>query len=781
MACGTQRLLGLVRNLVPATLILGKPQSRYRLITTSVGSVYIAGVGMTRFGNSSQTLAELFCEAASRALEDSPVQDIDALYVGVMNPEEFTGDSNIASQIADALGMTGVPALRVETASSAGAAALHAAFQAVASGYYRHVLVLGGEKMTHLSTSATTRILAKVIDKQERQCGATMPALAAMITERYRKRYRLSHSHLERMLCRVAIKNHRNGSHNPYAQFQQPISEATYFSSKFVSTPLRLYDCSPITDGAAAVILTSEPTDLVISGVGHGTGPLSLRERDSFSSFRATQIAAARAYQMARISPNEIDFAEVHDAFTTFEIITTEDLGFFPAGKGGNALEEGKTSPEGALPINPSGGLKARGHPVGASGVAQVVEAVWRLRGNSEVKPRREAKRALTQSTGGLGTNNFVTILERTDSPPQIQNPWTARPQPHPDRRRSQQSSISVHYSDEGRIETFTILYVTPDGFLPPLALALIRDRQGRLLMAQGEDISHLKIGREVYLRQVAGTYLFTVKSHLRKVKDALKKLLGAPLPCPPRREQLPARKRIMIGRRPSREEKRFRSITTLLVEELKGAILKGKFAPGERLSEERLASSLKVSRVPLREALRRLETEGYITFLSNNEVAISNPTLEDIQDYYSIASVLEGLAARLAVERINSEELSRLRELHQLLKEVYQKKDLERYFEANSNFHRFIAEIARNERLYCLVDQMRQEIQKTRIISLYIPRRLDYSMREHDQILDAFLKRNPGLAEATVVRHLNNQMGALKTCLDLRNESGRPASSEKG
>ena len=480
---------------------------------------------MTKFGKSSQTLAELFCDAASRALEASSIQDIEALYIGVMNPEEFTGDSNIASQIADALEMTGLPALRVETASSAGAAALHAALQAVASGYYRHVLVLGGEKMTHLSTSATTRILAEVIDKQERQCGATMPALAAMITERYRKRYRLSHSRLERMLCHVAMKNHLNGSRNPYAQFQKPISEEVYFSSKFVSTPLRLYDCSPITDGAAAVIVTAEPTDMVISGIGQGTGPLSLRGRESFTSFRSTQIAAAKAYHMAGISPKAIDFAEVHDAFTPFEIICTEDLGFFVPGKGGEAVEEGRTSLTGDLPINPSGGLKSRGHPVGASGVAQVVEVVQRLRGNVEVKTKREPRRGLAQSTGGLGTNNFVTILERTDGAP-VQNHWSPPPSPPQRRTTRRKNPAPASPAEEGRVETFTILYVTPDGFLPPLALALIRDRDGRLLMAQGEDTTHLKIGREVYLRKVEDIYLFTVKSHLRKVREALKKLM---------------------------------------------------------------------------------------------------------------------------------------------------------------------------------------------------------------------------------------------------------------
>jgi DNA-binding GntR family transcriptional regulator len=225
-----------------------------------------------------------------------------------------------------------------------------------------------------------------------------------------------------------------------------------------------------------------------------------------------------------------------------------------------------------------------------------------------------------------------------------------------------------------------------------------------------------------------------------------------------------------MIGRGASRAEKRFKSLTKLLTEKLREAIVTGKFAPGERLSEETLAASLHIGKVALREALRSLEAAGYVTFLPNNEVAVSKLTREDVQDYYTIASVLEGLAARLAVENAQPEEIARLKELHLALKEASQKRDLARYFDANSNFHRFIAEIARNERLYRLIDQLRQEIQKTRILSLHLPQRLDYSMREHDQILDAFLKHNPQLAESTMVRHLNNQMETLRKALDQKN-----------
>jgi hypothetical protein len=279
-----------------------------------------------------------------------------------------------------------------------------------------------------------------------------------------------------------------------------------------------LYDCSPITDGAAAVVLTSDKTDVRLSGIGQATGPLSLQEREIFTSFPATKIAAARAYEMAQVTPRDIDFAEVHDAFTPFEIISCEDLGFFPPGKGGDSTIAGKTAIDGALPINPSGGLKARGHPVGASGLAQVVEVTKRLRGQEPLE--RAPKRGLTQSTGGMGTNNFVTIIERADAPA-VQNLWTPPPAPPVSPRGN---LVSARSADEGVIETFTILYVTPDGFLPPLALALVRDRHGALLMAQGEDNTQLKIGQEVFLRRVDGVFLFTVKSQIQKVQEAFMK-----------------------------------------------------------------------------------------------------------------------------------------------------------------------------------------------------------------------------------------------------------------
>jgi acetyl-CoA C-acetyltransferase len=476
--------------------------------------VYIAGIGMTRFGKSSQTLIELLCDAAIRALSNTHIQEVDAIYMAAMNPEEFTGESNLASHVAEALGLTGIPAVRVETATSAGAAAFQLAFQGIASGYYRHVLVIGGEKMTHLGTSANTRILAEVIDAQERRCGATMPALAAMITQSYRHRYHLSEARLERVLCQIAIKNHFNGAHNPCAQFRQAISRSEYLASKVIALPLRLYDCAPISDGAAAAVLTAERTDLMVSGIGQGTGPMSLRARSDLTSFPATQIAATKAYEMAGLNPRDIDFAEVHDAFTSFEVISAEDLGFFGAGKAGDAVEAGITSLDGELPINPSGGLKARGHPAGASGIAQIVEAVKGLRGEAPFKLKREPCRALTHSIGGFGTNNFVTIVERARSARKRVKKTVSVKSRH--FRPSQPKPTPVEIAAEGRIETFTVLYVTPDPLLPPLGLALVRDRKGCRQMARANVVTQLKIGQAVNLRKEAGIYRFWVRHRLQ-------------------------------------------------------------------------------------------------------------------------------------------------------------------------------------------------------------------------------------------------------------------------
>ena len=473
--------------------------------------VYISGVGMTKFGKSGDSLEQMMAEAAGLALKNAQLERVDAIYLGVMNVEEFVGDSNFAALLADTLGLSGVPSTRVETASSTGAGALETAFYAVSSGHMKNVLVLAGEKMTHLPTAKTTRILSEVIDRSERRYGATMPALAAMIAQKYARDFRISSTKLEDLLAQVAIKNHLNGSLNPYAQFQKPITREDYFKSQVISYPFRLYDCAPITDGAAAIVLTTHPAPVKVSGIGHATDTSAVSHRTSLVSFNSTKEAAVKAYKMAQVNPSDIQFAEVHDAFTLFEIIGTEDLGFFPVGEGWKGLEQGVTQLRGKLPINPSGGLKSRGHPVGASGLAQLVEIVWQLRGEAGAKRQLEkAEIGLGQSIGGLGNNNIVTILERADRKRFGKEGWKLDYRPKI--KSPRKAGTAQPQEGQGTLETFTILYSPPEGFLSPLTLGLIKTRTGDTVLACNPNYhspKELRLGDPVSLTQREGLYVF--------------------------------------------------------------------------------------------------------------------------------------------------------------------------------------------------------------------------------------------------------------------------------
>jgi len=500
--------------------------------------VYVAGVGMTNFGKSNLSLPQLMVEAASKAIVDARVSNIDYVFIGVMSVEEFTGESNFAALITDRLGLPGIPSSRVETASSTGSAVFESAFYAVASGYHRNVLIIAGEKMTHLPTAQTTRILAEVIDQGERKYGASMPSLAAMITRRYQNDARLSDERLQSILSKVAIKNHYNGSLNPHAQFRKIITAEDYFGSRYVSTPLRTYDCAPITDGAVAIVLTLDRKSIRVSGLGHATDTLAVCHRDSLTSFKSTRLAAWQAYNMAKLSPKDISFAEVHDAFTPFEIIGTEDLGFFPHGEGWMAVEEGATSIKGRLPINPSGGLKARGHPVGASGLAQIAEVAQQLRGGMEASRQIPGARiGLTQNIGGLANNNLVTILERTDRYRPIPvywkpdyDPGDIRPRPIPE------ESSSV---DSGILETYTTLYTTPEGIPSPLTLGFLSTPDGRLIMARSRQ-ENLKIGQAVNVEKEGDLYYLQPSPSPEKDAEGVRKWLHRALSPTERKEENP-------------------------------------------------------------------------------------------------------------------------------------------------------------------------------------------------------------------------------------------------
>jgi len=375
-----------------------------------MSEVYIAGVGVTKFGKRKEKLDELLIEAGKNAINNSGIDKFDQIYVGSMSPEELSGEGNLASAVTEKLNLVPTPATRIETASSTGAGAILEAFLAVSSGYHKRVLVVAGEKMTHLETKKVSKILTEVLAPEEREYGLTMPSLAALITRYYMWKFKIP----RRTISLISVKNHYNASLNPYAHFQKEITVEDVEKSKIISTPLTLYDCAPISDGACAIVLTNEKTDIKISGIGQGTDYISIENRGSLHSFLATKVASENAFKMANRKPNEIEVAEIHDAFTPFELIGSEDTGLFPEGKSFIALENGTTQIDGKLPINPSGGLKARGHPIGASGLAQIVELVFQMEGEAGKRQVKKAGVCLAQSIGGLATNNFVTILEKT-------------------------------------------------------------------------------------------------------------------------------------------------------------------------------------------------------------------------------------------------------------------------------------------------------------------------------------------------------------------------------
>jgi len=371
-------------------------------------SVHVSGVGMTRVGRRAEPLVTLMAEAAHAALADAGLETPDAIVVAAMNPEEFTGDGNFASHVATRIGFAEVPALRVETATSSGAAAFYAGVALVAAGLRRRVLVLGGEKLTHLDTPRVSELIGRSIDPYERAYGATMPALAGLVAQALAAEGGVG----PRELAQVAVKNHAHGALNPYAHFRAPVTVAAVLESRLIAEPLRLLHCCPISDGAAAVVLTPDRAPVRVAGVGQGTDTLALRHRRALTSFRATRAAAAAAFAMAGFGPERVGVAEVHDAFAPFELVALEDLGLVPQGKAAHATLGGDTALGGRLPVNPSGGLKARGHPLAATGLAQIVECVWQLTGRAEGRQVR-ADVALAHSIGGLATNNWVTLLER--------------------------------------------------------------------------------------------------------------------------------------------------------------------------------------------------------------------------------------------------------------------------------------------------------------------------------------------------------------------------------
>ncbi|MFH1447713.1 MAG: thiolase domain-containing protein [Candidatus Micrarchaeota archaeon] len=382
--------------------------------------VAIVGVGMTKFGEDwNRGFRDLMLEAGIKALEDSDMRgdEIDALYGGTMAAGRLIGQEHITALITDHMGLNPIPATRIEAACASGGAALRCGYMAVASGIHDNVVVGGVEKMTDVSVEEATTVLGGAGDQEwELFMGATFPSIYALMARRHMHEYGTT----EEQMGMVAVKNHSNASKNPYAQFQREIKLDDVMNSKVVASPLKVFDCSPITDGAAALLLapmenakkyTDSPVEIIASCQASDT--LALASRNTLTSMNATMSAAKKAFEITKLTPNDIDLAEVHDCFTIAEIMAIEDIGFFKKGEGGKAVEEGRTLLNSDISINPSGGLKGCGHPIGATGIKQAVEVTWQLRGQSHARQVKDAEIGMTHNVGGSGATCVIHIMRR--------------------------------------------------------------------------------------------------------------------------------------------------------------------------------------------------------------------------------------------------------------------------------------------------------------------------------------------------------------------------------
>jgi acetyl-CoA C-acetyltransferase len=380
--------------------------------------VAVIGIGKTAFGALPGDLRSLTVEAIAGALSDAQVSAsaIEAFYLGNFAGPSFTGQNHLAPYVGMAAGFGAIPSTRIEDACASSGSAFFHAWQSVSAGIYDLVVAAGVEKMTSQGTPRATEILAAAGDMAgEGRAGATFPALFAMIARRHMHEFGTT----RRQLASVAVKNHANGAKNPLAHMRKVITLEQALAGKPIAEPLTVYDCSLISDGAAAVVIA--PADQAarytsrfarVRAVAQTADRVALDEKASITAFPAVRSAGERAYAMAGLGPRDIELAELHDCFTIAEIVASEDLGFVEKGEGGPFAEAGCSALDGRLPINTSGGLKSKGHPVGATGVGQICDVVMQLRGDAGERQVTRHRIGLAQNLGGSGATCVVTILE---------------------------------------------------------------------------------------------------------------------------------------------------------------------------------------------------------------------------------------------------------------------------------------------------------------------------------------------------------------------------------
>jgi len=382
--------------------------------------VAVIGVGQTKFGEHwDRSIRRITLTAATACLADAGVAgaDIDALYVSNTSTSVFIKQEHQAAMAADSGGLLPIPSTRVEAACASGGVAVRHAYLAIKSGEHKVVMVIGCEKMSDISEESIANTLMSAADREwEGQVGATFPSLFALLARRHMHHYGTT----EEQLAAVPVKAHANAAKNPYAQFRFEVTIDQVMKSPLIADPLRVLHCAPISDGAAALILcrgdlvdkfSGEP--IWIEASTQASDTLALHSRPHITTFRAVKSAASQAYKKAGVTPKDLDVVELHDSFSISEIIATEDLGLVEKGRGGPAIAEGYTALDGEIPVNPSGGLKAKGHPVGATGVAQIAEIVEQLRGKAGALQVPNAEIGLALNLGGTGSTAVVHILKR--------------------------------------------------------------------------------------------------------------------------------------------------------------------------------------------------------------------------------------------------------------------------------------------------------------------------------------------------------------------------------
>jgi len=380
--------------------------------------VAVIGVGVTKFGKHERTSGELFAEAAVDALADAELRPgaIQALYYGNVVGGETEHQLHTGPQAASILGIPTVPTTRFEAACASSHAAFRHAVMEIAAGISDVVLVGGGERVLNVPTADSTEYFAYASDASwEQPLGLTFPGVFALVARAHMTKYGTT----EAQMAAVAVKNHKHGALNPKAQFQKEITLDTVLKSPYIADPLKLYDCCPFTDGGAAVVLASEEVArrhrraVWVLGSAAASDSMLLGDKRDLSRVMATERAAKAAYQQAGKNPSDVDVAELHDCFTIAEIVATEGLGFFEPGTGGLAAEKGLTSLGGKIPVNTSGGLKAKGHPIGATGAAQIAEVVTQLRGEAGPRQVDGASTGLTHTLGGNTATVLVSLFGR--------------------------------------------------------------------------------------------------------------------------------------------------------------------------------------------------------------------------------------------------------------------------------------------------------------------------------------------------------------------------------